>query len=172
MLQTCRLILREFRDEDASVLYEFMRDQAAMRYTYVAPTLEHCARRLHAFESLRASHGFAPWVALNSAADIVGWGGLGIDPDDPHWGLEVIYALHPAFWGVGYATELVRFSTAYAFEQLSALQVAAFAMPQNAASVRVLTKCGFRFVGYERTLLRNHYLAVAAQPGSTDHSKR
>jgi RimJ/RimL family protein N-acetyltransferase len=30
-------------------------------------------------------------------------------------------------------------------------------MPENRASARVLEKCGFKFLCYERILQRNHY---------------
>jgi RimJ/RimL family protein N-acetyltransferase len=33
----------------------------------------------------------------------------------------------------------------------------AFARPDNQASLRVLAKCGFRFIRYEPTLQRNRY---------------
>ena len=53
-------------------------------------------------------------------------------------------------------------SLAYAFGVLSAKDVHAFAEPQNAASVRVLQKCGFGMLRYEPSLERNHYLATRA----------
>ena len=162
MLRTPRLSLRAFRDEDVPALYEFMSQTEAMRYTYVAPTLEHCAARLRAYEEMRRTHGFAPWVVFNSGdSEPIGWGGLSVDPEAPQWGLEVGYAFNPAHWGSGYATELVQCSVAHAFSVLAVREVRAFAMPENAGSVRVLEKCGFHLVRYEPSLQRNHYLVTA-----------
>jgi RimJ/RimL family protein N-acetyltransferase len=140
-----------------------MSDAAAMQYTYIAPTLDHCSVRLGAYEAMRPRLGFAPWVArLSEDSEPIGWGGLSVDPEEPEWGLEVSYAFSPSAWGKGYATELVRISLAHAFGPLSAQEVHAFAKPENAASVRVLEKCGFSLLRYEPRLTRSHYLVQAS----------
>ena len=129
-----------------------------MRYTYLAPSEEECARRLRAHERLRTANGFAPWVAvLRGDGRVVGWGGLGIDPFDPGWGVEVSYFFHPAHWGRGLATELVRAAVEHGFAALALPAIGAFARPENTASIRVLEKCGFRLLGWEPALERNHY---------------
>ena len=144
---------------DAVALFRFMSDASAMQHTYAAPTLEHCSARLTAYEAMRTTLGFAPWVArIGDTGQVIGWGGLSVDPAEPEWGLEVSYAFSPATWGNGYATELVQSSLAYAFGPLSAREVHAFARPENVKSVRVLEKCGFNYSGYEPRLQRNHYL--------------
>ena len=160
-MKTNRLVLRHFQEAHAKPLFEFMRDTEAMKHTYVAPSYEKCLARLTAYEAKRPALGFAPWVAYTAKeGSIVGWGGLSVDPEEPEWGLEVSYAFAPDTWGQGYATELVTHSVAYAFKVLSAKEVHAFAKPHNAASVRVLQKCGFGLLRYEPSLERNHYLAT------------
>ena len=131
-----------------------------MEHTYVAHSLDECSARLSAYEAMRTPLGFAPWVvSVVETSEVIGWGGLSIDPEEPEWGLEISYAFSPIVWGKGYATELVLFSLAYAFEQVSARVVHAFAKPENSRSVRVLEKCGFSHLRYEPLLKRNHYLA-------------
>ena len=137
-----------------------MSDPSAMRHTYLAPTLEQFSARLGAYEAMRSTLGFAPWVvSVREDSEPIGWGGLSVDPEEPEWGLEISYAFSPSSWGKGYATELVQSSLAYAFGPLDAKAVHAFAKQENAASVRVLEKCGFSKLCYEPRLLRNHYLA-------------
>ena len=161
MIETARLLLRPLRDEDVEPLWEIQGDPQAMRFTYVAPSLMECARRLRTHEALRAENGFAPWVAVLRGEDcVVGWGGLGVDPFDPGWGPEVSYFFHPAQWGRGLATELVAASVRHGFDALSLPAIGAFARPENAASIRVLEKCGFRLLGWEPALERNHYEIV------------
>ena len=158
MIATPRLGLRPLGDADVDPLYEIQGDREAMRFTYAAPSRDECERRLRAHERLRAENGFAPWVAVLRAEDrVVGWGGLGIDPFEPGWGVEVSYFLHPAHWGRGLATELVCASVTYGFGTLALPAIGAFARPDNAASIRVLEKCGFGLLGYEASLARNHY---------------
>lgn len=163
-----RLCLRPYREEDAAALHAFMSDADAMRFTYVAASVEACAARLRRYEDTREHRGFAPWVvALQESGEVIGWGGLSIDPDQPQWGLEVSYAFSPLAWGQGYATELVQHSLDCAFSELQAHEVHAFAMPANTTSIRVLQKCGFRFLRHEHALERNHYvLAKTSRPAS------
>lgn len=162
---TSALLLSRYVPEDAAALYGFMSDASAMQHTYVAPSLERCAARLAAYEALRSSLGFAPWVVREAVTQrLVGWGGLSVDPHEPGWGLEVSYAFSPSAWGQGYATELVRASLAEAFEVLSAPEVHAFAKPENAASIRVLDKCGFAYLRHEPSLQRSHFVARPRNP--------
>ena len=158
VLQTQRLTLRPLCEGDIALLYAIQSNQDAMRYTYVAPSLEECSRRLCGYEDSRQSLGFAPWVVVDrTEGRVFGWGGLSIDPHDPGWGPEVSYFFDPAYWGIGYATELVASTLRHAFHELSLSQVSAFAMPDNLASIQVLQKCGFIFLRHEPTLKRNHY---------------
>jgi [ribosomal protein S5]-alanine N-acetyltransferase len=162
-LRTARLTLAPYQPEDAEGLFAFMGDASAMQHTYIAPSLARCSERLVVYEFTRQTLGFAPWVVrCAQTGQIVGWGGLSVDPEDPAWGLEVSYAFSPAAWGRGYATELVRFSIGYAFRELKAPEVHAFAKPENQASIHVLNKSTFRFLRYEPSLERNHYLVIPA----------
>lgn len=155
---TSRLTLRPFLERDAEALYAIQSDQQSMRYTFAATSLQRSADRFKAFEDLRATHGFAPWVVLERIkANVIGWGGLNIDPFDPGWGVEVSYFFDPAHWGRGYATELVSHTLRHAFVDLDLPHVTAFARPENTGSIRVLEKCGFKLLGYETRIERNHY---------------
>ena len=159
---TQRLRLRPFQADDTCLLFAFMSNPVAMQFTYVAPSLIHCEARLGSYEAMRSTHGFAPWVVLNQEeGSVVGWGGLSVDPEQPDWGLEVSYAFSPEYWGKGFATELVQYSLAHAFTALCATEVSSFAMTDNAASVRVLQKCGFELLRYEDSIQRNHYRVSA-----------
>ena len=161
-LKTQHLALRPFSATDTPALFQFMSDASAMEHTYIARSNEECAVRLSGFEAMRDAHGFAPWVISRiESSEVIGWGGLRLDSEEPEWGLEVAYAFSPLVWGKGYATELVLYSLKYAFEQLSVKEVHAYAKPQNARSSRVLLKCGFSYQRYEPSIERNHYLTYA-----------
>jgi ribosomal-protein-alanine N-acetyltransferase len=143
-LKTQRLVLRDFHPDDLEPLYQIQSDTQAMRYTYCATSREASAQRLRAYAALKGQIGFAPWtVVLQSEERVIGWGGLNIDPFDPGWGYEVAYFFHPAYWGKGYATELVQASLVQGFTHHSLDEIVAFAHPQNAASMRILEKCGY-----------------------------
>jgi ribosomal-protein-alanine N-acetyltransferase len=166
-IETPRLLLRPPLEHDVAALHRIQSDCEAMRFTYCATSLQDTASRLRAFESLRASRGFAPWVVIDkSTTQVIGWGGLGVDPFEPDWGPEVSYWLDHAHWGRGVASELVLHALAMAFETLRLPSVSAFTMPANAASARVLEKCGFRLLGYEPRLERNHYVVEQFEPSA------
>ena len=157
-IETPRLTLRAFRDDDVDPLFEIQGNHDAMRYTHAASSRQDCARRHRAYAALKSTLDFAPWtVVLRDEGRVIGWGGLSIDPFDPGWGIEVSYYFHPAYWGRGYATELVRATLQYGFDILALEAIGAFVRPENRASVRVLEKCGMTLRGYEPRLERNRY---------------
>jgi len=153
-----RLVLRPFRDSDVDALYEIQGNRNHMRFTFWAESRDACESWLRRYESLREVNGFAPWTVIHRAdGRVIGWGGLNTDPNAPGWGTEVSYFIHPSYEGRGFATETVRASLRHGFADLALGQISAFARPENHASIRVLEKCGFRFLRYEPTLERNHY---------------
>ncbi len=60
---------------------------------------------------------------------------------------EIGYGVLEEHQGKGYATEAVRLARAWAFQQPDIHAVEAETEPDNAASQRVLMKCGFRPMG-------------------------
>jgi ribosomal-protein-alanine N-acetyltransferase len=159
MLETPRLLLRPPRIADAADFFAFLGNPEAMRFTHHDTSLRACRRRLAGFEWQRRRTGIAPWaVVAKTDQRVVGWGGLYEDPFEPGWGVEWGYALHPAEWGKGYATELGSACLGWADNVLRLAEVRAFVHPKNAASRRVLEKLGFapvRFVvEMDRVLLR------------------
>ena len=57
---------------------------------------------------------------------------------------EIGYGLLEEYWGRGYATEAVRAALDWALAQPEVTAIEAETAPDNAASRRVLEKCGFR----------------------------
>ncbi len=64
----------------------------------------------------------------------------GLHPDGS---VEIGYGILDDFCGRGYATEAVRAAVEWAFHQPGVVRVEAETEPENAASQRVLAKCGF-----------------------------
>jgi ribosomal-protein-alanine N-acetyltransferase len=156
--ETKHLILREYSEADAVVLFEIQGDREYMKFTHSTASPEASHRWLQSYEASRSRLGFAPWVLIHKASGrIAGWGGLNVDPSAPQWGPEVTYFIHPSLAGRGLATELVQESLQIGFEELGLSAIAAFTRPDNRASARVLAKCGFRFLRHESSLERDHY---------------
>jgi RimJ/RimL family protein N-acetyltransferase len=158
IVRTARLSLRPFDESDVDPIWEIQRDREHMKFTVAVRSRADCAHWLRRHADSRAVNGFAPWTLIHrSEARVIGWGGLGVDPFVPGWGPEVIYFIHASYCGHGLATELVQASLGFAFDEAALEAVAAFARPENQASIRVLEKCGFELVRYEPALERNHY---------------
>jgi RimJ/RimL family protein N-acetyltransferase len=91
-------------------------------------------------------HGFGLWVfRAASTLSFVGRGGLRHVHIAGHDEIELAYALMPAFWGRGLATEMARALLKIAFDQLELAQLVAFTITTNQASRRVMEKVGFAF---------------------------
>lgn len=174
-VHTPRLHLRPLRDADLAPLYAIQGDREAMRFTFCARTPQESEENLRGWAAQLETHGVAPWVAVLRDDDrVVGWGGLGVDPHEPGFGIEVGYFLHRDTWGRGLATELVGASLRHAFETLGLEWVGAFVRPENAASLRVLEKCGFQLLRYVPELERNQYEVRRAgwlAGGATERSR-
>jgi [ribosomal protein S5]-alanine N-acetyltransferase len=68
-------------------------------------------------------------------------------PPDAAGVVEVAYGTDPAYRGRGFATESAEALTSFAFASGLVRLVRAHTKPENAASIRVLEKCGFRRIG-------------------------
>lgn len=89
-------------------------------------------------------HDFGLWVMRDpDNGAFIGRGGprsLVIDERDE---IEVGYALMPASWGRGLATELACESVRVGFEVLGRRELISFTLPTNRGSRRVMEKAGF-----------------------------
>ena len=92
-----------------------------------------------------------PWIHGFSMVDrasgaVVGSCGYKAPPG-PDAVVEIAYGVEPEHQGRGYATEAARALTDFAFGSGTVRRVCAHTMPENNASARVLTKCGFALIG-------------------------
>ncbi len=89
-------------------------------------------------------HGFGiAGIESKETGELIGRSGVAfhrIWPRDP----EVGWAVDPAWWGRGIATEAGAASVAWAFGPLGYDRVVSICVPENAASRRVMEKLGFR----------------------------
>ena len=101
-------------------------------------------------------------LRLRPAGQVVGFGGVGYYMSEGTTA-DLYYVLAKDYWGAGLATELGRAALADAFSRPEVSYVNASAMPVNAPSIRVLEKCGLRFVKYIPEADRNLYRITRAE---------
>ncbi|HEY0798310.1 MAG TPA: GNAT family N-acetyltransferase [Candidatus Baltobacteraceae bacterium] len=96
------------------------------------------------------THGFGDYVVYLKDGTFIGTCAIftaRMDIDDgPQDTVAIGYVLKPEFWNQGYATEMSRAALRIAFEDLELPCVYAAALPENAASRRVMEKCGMTYV--------------------------
>jgi [ribosomal protein S5]-alanine N-acetyltransferase len=157
-IETPHLCLRRPVLADVPHLYKFLGDTQAMQFTHTDRSIKECRQRVAVHEYYRRKDGVAPWtVILKANQRIIGWGGLYVDPFDRRWGVEVGYYFDPAYWGNGYASELVAAAVRLADMSIGLKDVWAFARPENKSSNRVLEKAGFKIDRWVTEMERNLY---------------
>ena len=145
-LQTERLVIRPYRDDDATALHEVFGSPEVMRWTPsppskdVAETAQRLARTM-AFTA-RQPPGLGLWaLELKTPSAFLGQVGLfPVEGKGPE--VEVAYELAPRVWGHGYATEAARALADYGFSELGLRRIVALILPDNARSRNVASKCG------------------------------
>ena len=90
------------------------------------------------------THGFA--VVQRASGTVVGMCAYK-GPPNAAAAVEIAYGINPEYQGRGYATEVARALVAFAFASGQVRLVCAHTRPEENASTRVLTKCGFERIG-------------------------
>jgi len=171
ILETERLVLREWKPEDAEALFALVGDADVMRYVDTGRPWEF-ERARGWIEKLNVSYrtrGYSRWaVAEREGGRVVGSSGFVPLP----WSGEIDYGymLRRDCWGRGYATEIGRAALRHGFERLGFKEVVASIAPENDASRRVLLKLGFVYRGNEMLPGEGEEseIYVAANPSAAD----
>jgi RimJ/RimL family protein N-acetyltransferase len=147
ILETDRLLLRKYVEEDAAAFLELNSDPEVLRFVPDAALLDiEQARQIlvdHPMADYQ-KHGFGRGACiLKSTGQQIGFAGLKYLEELGE--VDVAYRLLPAYWGRGLATEAALASVRYGFDQLGLNRIIGMAMPENIASIRVLAKAGLRY---------------------------
>lgn len=146
-LLTARLRLVPCAEQDLGPLHTLFTDASVCRYLLDGEVVGHewvagavaSSRRSFADQNLGLWRLDArPDGALVGVAGL--WATLGAH--EP----QLLYALDPAFWGRGLATEASVAVARYAFEELGFKELLASTDPPNDASIRVMERLGMRFL--------------------------
>lgn len=143
-LETERLLITEFSPEMAQDVHENSLDEDNRRFVpdEVFETVED-AREAIAFLISRYGRSDGPLVYpvfTKAGGENIGYVQL-VPLEDGNW--EIGYHIAKGHTGKGYATEAVRAFLPPMAEAVGAAEVYGVCLKENAASVRVLTKCGF-----------------------------
>lgn len=152
VLETKRLILRDWKDSDLEPFAELNANPDVMAYF---PSVLSKSESDHLALTIRnkiESEGWGPWaVELKTTQQFIGVVGLQrVDVNLPVApGVEIAWRLAKSHWGRGYATEAAKASLEYATDVLKVDQVISFTATLNTRSQAVMKKIGMQTDGTE-----------------------
>ena len=145
ILETSRLILRSFQDEDIGRLAELMANRDFMRFSlgpYTREQTRSVLQKFLAWNQAGLPSQFA--VIFRGDNELIGYCGF------LHWHLdgadeiEIGYRLHPDYWNRGLASEAAQAVRDHAFRDLTLSRVISLIHPDNIPSCRVAEKNGMK----------------------------
>ncbi len=148
IIETDRLLLRTFTMDDAELIFTLNQDPEVIKYT-----MDPLRDIAHAEEVLStiilpqyALYNYGRWaVHTKNDTNFIGWCGLKARPERNE--IDLGYRFSKSSWDKGYATEAAFASLNYGFNNLRLPRIVGRAMPQNITSLRVLEKCGMKYIG-------------------------
>jgi len=157
IVETERLILRQFRISDRKAMNRVFGDAKVMHFGDGPKTAQWVHDWLcHRLQQYQQNSGIGPWAVVEKAgSETIGYCGLFSFPDicgQPE--IEIGYRLAWPYWGRGYATEAACAVRDYAFNTLGISRLIAMIDPHNIASIRVAEKIGMR---YEKDVMFEGY---------------
>lgn len=117
MIETERLILREYTIDDFEALYEIVSDSETMQH-YPSPFDEEKTRGWITWNLENyAKYGFGLWaVVLKETGEFIGDCGITIQNIDGEMFPEIGYHIHKKYWRRGYGKEAARATRDWVFE--------------------------------------------------------
>lgn len=150
MLQTERLLLRQWTDDDFASFAEICADKEVMEY-FPSPLAEDESFDTGSrIQSLIHERGWGFWaVEIPNQARFIGFVGLHTPKQSLTFSpcVEIGWRLAKAYWNQGYATEAARESLRYGFTKLGLNEIVSFTTVANVRSQAVMKKIGMSDTG-------------------------
>ncbi len=148
-----KVVLREFRPDDAEAAYEIDGDERVTQWlSYDTKTPDESERTLAGVLSrakLEPRTEYYLAVTLPESDRLIGLVRVGLTGVKA---AKLGYAIRADEWGKGYATDAARTAITFGFDQLGLHRITAAIGPDNAASIAVVSRLGFSREGR----LRDH----------------
>jgi RimJ/RimL family protein N-acetyltransferase len=140
-VETERLLMRQWREEDFPVYAAYYADPRTARFVGGQMPRDKAWRHMSAVVGHWTLKGFGQWcVEEKSSGDVIGCIGLWQPEGWPE--LEVGYWLVDAAHGKGFATEAASRARDFAYDQLKATTLVSYIDPANEPSKRVAERMG------------------------------
>ena len=146
-IQTQRLILRQWRDQDRQPFAAMNADPQVMKYFPSTLTKEQSDALIDRFIEDIESSGWGFWAAQRiDSGHFIGFIGINYSADGLPFApcVDIGWRLAQAHWGLGFATEGAKAAMDYAFNAINLSKVVSMTPVNNKASERVMKKIGMQ----------------------------
>lgn len=147
VIETERLILRTWEDDDAEPYYRINQDPKVLEFLPGPMTINQAKVFIFEMNQRFTEYNYTLWAAEEKAtASLMGFIGLQVPRWQAHFSpcVEVGWRLGSEYWGKGYAPEGARAALDYGFNTLNFSEIVSFTVPANHRSIRVMEKIGMQ----------------------------
>ena len=148
IFETPRLILRQFTEADAHLVFALNSDADVLKYLHepILEDEEHAKRILTGIIFPQYKNNLGRWAMhTKEGMDFIGWCGLKYRPELDE--IDLGYRLMQKAWGKGFATEAAQHTLDHGFNVLKLKLITGRAHIENTASIKVLEKIGMDYIG-------------------------
>ena len=147
ILETDRLILRTWSDDDLQPMLAINQDPKVMEYFPGLQDLETTKNFITKVNDHFNKYGYSLYACeRKDTNEFIGFIGLLIADFKAHFtpAIEIGWRLSSKHWGQGFATEGAKAALDYAFRELKISEIVSFTTAGNAKSIRVMEKIGLQ----------------------------
>ena len=157
-LETERLIIRQFSEEDAADMFNNWASDEEVTRCLTWPThgsIDITKKVIGMWIEEYKNLEYYQWaIELKESRSVIGSISL-MSIDNHNENCEVGYCIGKAFWNRGIVTEAFSKVIEFAFDELGFQRITARHQADNTASGKVMEKCGLKYEGQLRKILRN-----------------
>jgi RimJ/RimL family protein N-acetyltransferase len=147
IIETERLILRTWKDEDAEAFYRINQDPKVLEFLLGPMSIEEVKKFIREKNEFFNQYKYTLWaVEEKTSHALIGFVGLW----NPPWQapftpcVEIGWRLGSQYWGQGYAVEAATAVLNYGFNCINFPELVSFTVPLNIRSLRVMEKIGMK----------------------------
>ncbi len=149
IVETERLIIREFGEDDIISLYKIESDERILEFIpwNKLSSLSECRRQLKKIIENYKKSKLNSWaIAIKETGDVIGITQLFYSKKVK--GVEIGTKILPEYWSKGYASELTKAVVQYGLYNLDIDEIFAVTDINNAGAIKSLENCGMKFKKY------------------------
>ncbi|MCK9797257.1 GNAT family N-acetyltransferase [Pseudomonas chlororaphis] len=146
-LESARLVLRQWHDDDLAEFAAMCADPQVMRYFPAPLSRLESAALIGRVRGHFAEHGFGLWaLERKDTGAFIGFTGLGVVGFEASFtpAVEIGWRLAKEHWGLGYASEAAWTVLRCGFDRLSLQEIVAFTSRSNLPSQKVMQAIGMQ----------------------------